>query len=191
MLPWKPCPTELLRRTDSKEFQSDLELVLRHFGPVLAENSAGLYRELLRRQRTRREFGTSPRAVQAFLAIALGAAQNEDVAKETEGLEGEAFAIATDAARRGGRRAIAGIESHSKSWPKSARAQWGFLVEAIRPKEIGRSLRELSLFAAGAKGPQPPCGSSSLTSRGNHVQKSEGSPPHFFVANKSRQNSGP
>jgi len=142
--------TELLRRSDSKEFQSDLELVLLHFGPVLAENPAGLYRELLRRQRARREFGTSPRTVHAFLAVALGAAQNEDVAKETEGLEGEAFAIATDAARRGGRRAIAGIESHSKSWPKSARAQWGFLVEAVRPKEIGRSLRELSLFAAGA-----------------------------------------
>lgn len=141
---------ELARRSESNEFQSDLELILLHFGPVLADDSIGLYRELLQRQRAQRDFGTSPRSVHAFLAIALGAAQNEDVAKETEGLEGEAFAIATDAARRGGRRAIARIDSHAKSWPKSARTQWGFLVEAVRPKEIGRSLRELSLFAAGA-----------------------------------------
>jgi hypothetical protein len=142
--------SELIRRSGSTEFQSDLENILLHFGSVLAENPTGLYRELLRRQRARRDFGTSPRAVHAFLAVALGAAQNEEVAKEIEGLEGEAFAIATDAARRGGRRAIGAIDTHSKSWPKSARTQWGFLVEAVRPKEIGRSLRELILFAAGA-----------------------------------------
>jgi hypothetical protein len=141
---------ELGRRSQSDEFQRDLELVLLHFGSVLAENPAGLYRELLRRHRTRRDFGSSARSVQAFLALALGAAQNEDVAKATEGLEGEAFAIATDTARRGGRRMIADIDAHAKSWPKSARIQWGFLVEAVRPKEIGRSLRELGLFAAGA-----------------------------------------
>jgi hypothetical protein len=141
---------ELGRRSQSDEFQRDLELVLLHFGSVLAENPAGLYRELLRRHRARRDFGTAPRTVQAFLAVALGAAQNEDVTKATEGLEGEAFAIATDTARRGGRRVIADIDTHAKGWPKSARAQWGFLVEAVRPKEIGRSLRELGLFAAGA-----------------------------------------
>lgn len=141
---------ELVRRAASAELQNDLELVLLYFGSVLAESPAGLYRELLRRQRARRDFGTSRRAVQAFLAVALGAARNEDVARAAEGLEGEAFAIATDAARRGGRRAIGAIDAHAKSWPKSARAQWGFLVEAVRPKEIGRSLRELALFAAGA-----------------------------------------
>ncbi len=141
---------ELARRSNSVEFQVDLELVLLHLGSVLAENAVGLYRELLRRQRGRRDFGASKRSVQAFLAIALGAARDEEVAKATEGLEGEAFAIATDAARRGGRKAIAEIESQSKSWPKAARTQWGFLVEAVRPKEIGRSVRELCLFAAGA-----------------------------------------
>jgi hypothetical protein len=141
---------ELSRRSHLAEFQRDLELVLLHFGTVLAENTLGLYRELLRRMRARRDFGGSRRTIHAFLAVALGASQNEDVAKATEGLEAEAFAIATDAARHGGRRALAEIDSHSKSWPKSARTQWGFLVEAVRPKEIGRSLRELCLFAAGA-----------------------------------------
>jgi hypothetical protein len=141
---------ELARRSDSEEFQRDLELVLLHLGPVLAESPAELYRELLRRHRARREFGTASRAVQAFLAVALGAARIDDAAKVTEGLEGEAFAIATDAARRGGRRAMRVLDDQSKDWPKSARTQWGFLAEAVRPKEIGRSLRELSLFAAGA-----------------------------------------
>jgi hypothetical protein len=141
---------ELVRRSSSDEFQRDLELILLHFGTVLAASSVDLYRELLRRQRARREFGTSPRTVHAFLAIALGAAQDGEVARLTEGLEGDAFAIATDAAQRGGRRALAKIDAHSKNWPKSAQTQWGFLVEAVRPKEIGRSLRELGLFAAGA-----------------------------------------
>jgi hypothetical protein len=141
---------ELARRSNATDFQSDLEIVLLHFGPVLAENPASLYRELLRRQRARREFAASSRILHSFLGIALSAVQNEDLAKEIEGLEAEAFAIAADAARQGGRRALAEIDSHSKGWPKSARTQWGFLIEAVRPKEIGRSLRELTLFAAGA-----------------------------------------
>lgn len=141
---------ELGRRSDSDTFQDDLERVLLHFGPVLTDNTAGLYRELLRRHRARRDFGTVPRPVHAFLAVALGAVQSEDVAKQTEGLEGEAFAIATDAARRGGRRALRAIDANANDWPKHAQAQWGFLAAAVRPKEIGRSLRELTLFAAGA-----------------------------------------
>lgn len=141
---------ELVRRSASSDFQRDLELVLAHLGSVLAESNANLYRELLRRQRARRDFGASPRVIEAFLALALGATQSEHSTMEMEGLEAEAFAIATDAARRRGRRALAEIEAHSKRWPKSARTQWGFLAKAVRPKEIGRSLRELTLFAAGA-----------------------------------------
>jgi hypothetical protein len=139
-----------LSRRPASTIQQDLELILLHFGRVLAESPIALYRELLNRQRSRREFGAAVHVTHAFLAIALHAAQNEDVARQTEGLEAEAFAIATDAARRGGRRAIAAIEAQSRAWPKSARAQWGFLAQAVRPKEIGRSLRELTLFAAGA-----------------------------------------
>ncbi|MFO0798597.1 MAG: hypothetical protein U0804_14070 [Gemmataceae bacterium] len=140
---------ELVRRSESEAFQRDLELVLVHLGPVLADGPAGLYRELLRRHRARREFGPASPALHGFLAVALGAA-GDDIAKATEGLEAEAFAVATDAARRGGRRALRRIDARSKDWPKSARARWGFLVEAVRPKEVGRSFRELSLFAAGA-----------------------------------------
>lgn len=138
---------ELVRRSDAEEFQRDLEHVLAHLGPVLAAGPAELYRELLRRHRTRREFAPASRCVQAYLAVALGATTSVGV---TEGLEAEAFTIATDAARRGGRRAMRALDARSKDWPKSARTQWGFLAEAVRPKEIGRSLRELSLFAAGA-----------------------------------------
>jgi hypothetical protein len=140
----------LARTPDAAAFQRGLELVLVHLGAVLSDGPAGLYRELLRRFRARREFGTSHPAVLSFLSIALGAAETEELVRQTEGLEGEAFAVATDAARRGGRRALRAIEAHAKGWPKSARTQWGFLIEAVRPKEIGRSLRELTLFAAGA-----------------------------------------
>jgi hypothetical protein len=141
---------EINQRATSASLQQDLELALHHLGPVLAENPAALYRELLRRQRARGDSRNSHRIEHAFLAIALGAVHNQDGAKELEGLEAEAFAIATATARRRGRRGIAEIETVSKNWPKSARTQWGFLVEAIRPKEIGRSFREMCLFAAGA-----------------------------------------
>jgi hypothetical protein len=141
---------ELTRRADSGEFQRDLEVVLLHLGAALSEGPAGLYRELLRRQRERRDFGKHPNTVHAFLAVALGAAQSEEVGKQTEGLEGDAFAVAATAAERGGRRLLAAIDSRAKDWPKAARAQWGFLFEAVRPKGVGRSVRDCLLFAAGA-----------------------------------------
>ena len=141
---------ELTRRSDSDGFQRDLETVLLHAGAALADGPAGLYRELLRRQRERRDFGRHANTVHAFLTVALGAAQSEDVAKQTDGLEAEAFAVAATAAERGGRRLLAEIDSRSADWPKPARAQWGFLYEAVRPKGVGRAVRDCVLFAAGA-----------------------------------------
>src|SRR6185295_6379225 len=80
----------LSSRGESPDFQQHLEVVLLHLGP-LATDSAALYRELLRRQRQRRDFGKQANPVHAFLAVALGASQSPDVAKVTEGLEAEAF----------------------------------------------------------------------------------------------------
>jgi hypothetical protein len=141
---------ELTRRADSAEFQKNLEVVLIHLGDALSDGPVGLYRELLRRQRERRDFGKHANTVHAFLAVALGAAQSESAAKQTEGLEGEAFAVAATAAERGGRRLLAEIDARSKAWPKSARAQWGFLAEAVRPKGVGRAVHNCLLFGAGA-----------------------------------------
>jgi hypothetical protein len=141
---------ELTRRANSTEFQHDLEIVLVHLGDALSDGPTGLYRELLRRQRERRDFGRHPNTVQAFLAVALGAARSESAAKQTEGLEGEAFAVAATAAERGGRRLLAELDTRSKDWPKAARAQWGFLAEAVRPKGVSRAVRDCLLFAAGA-----------------------------------------
>jgi hypothetical protein len=141
---------ELTRRSHSGEFQRDLEVVVLHLGGALSDGHAGLYRELLRRQRERRDFGRHANTVHAFLAVALGAAQSDEVAKQTDGLEGEAFAVAATAAECGGRRLLAEVDSRSKDWPKAARAQWGFLYEAVRPKGVGRAVRDCLLFAAGA-----------------------------------------
>jgi hypothetical protein len=141
---------ELTRRAGSEELQRDLEVALLDLGTALSGNPAGLYRDLLRRQRGRRDFARDPNSVHAFLAIALGAAELEDVVSQTDGLEGEAFAVASEAARKGGRRLLGEIDARSKHWPKSARTQWGFLIEAVRPRGIGRLLRDVLLFAAGA-----------------------------------------
>jgi hypothetical protein len=141
---------ELTRRSDSAEFQQHLEVVLVHLGESLSDGPVGLYRELLRRQRERRDFGKHPNTIHAFLAVALGAAQSETAAKQTEGLEGEAFTVAATAAERGGRRLLAELDTRSKDWPKAARAQWVFLVEAVRPKGVSQAVRDCLLFAAGA-----------------------------------------
>lgn len=141
---------ELTRRSDSADFQQDLELVLLYLCTALSDGPAGLYRELLRRQRQRRDFGKHANTLHAFLAVALGSAQFDDLSKQTDGLEGEAFAVAATAAERGGRRLLAEIDARSQAWPKAARAQWGFLYEAVRPKGVGRAVRDCLLFAAGA-----------------------------------------
>ncbi|HUR53236.1 MAG TPA: hypothetical protein VMZ71_03850 [Gemmataceae bacterium] len=138
----------LSARGETPEFQQHLEVVLLHLGP-LATGSAALYRELLRRQRQRRDFGKQAKTVHGFLAVALGASQSADVAKVTEGLEAEAFTIASEAGTKGGRRVLDDIDARTKDWPKSARTQWGFLIEAVRPKG-NRAVRDLVLFAAGA-----------------------------------------
>jgi hypothetical protein len=141
---------ELSKRPDSPDFQRDLETVLLHLSPLTADGAPGLYRELLRRQRPRRDFGKNPNVLHAFLAVALGAAQNEDAAKRAEGLEGEAFAVAAEAGKKGGRKVLDAIDARTNEWPKAARTQWGFLIEAVRPKGLDRTVRDLVIFAAGA-----------------------------------------
>jgi hypothetical protein len=140
----------LTRRADSDEYQRDLEAALLHLGPALADGPAALYRELLRRQRQRRDFGRDANTAAAFLSVALGAAKSDEVAKQADGLDGEAFAVAAEVAERGGRRVLDAVTTRAKDWPKAARTQWGFLAAAVRPKGWGRAARELTLFAAGA-----------------------------------------
>jgi hypothetical protein len=120
---------------DSAELQTDLETVLVLFGDTLATGSTDLYENLLREVRTKSvEFGRNANVVHAFLAIALGAAENKELASKLDGLDGHAFSVASNAAHRGGNRLLNEIESKAINWPKEARGKWGFLLAAVRPK---------------------------------------------------------
>lgn len=141
--------SELTRRCDSPDLQADLEAVLLDLGSALAADPAALYRELLRRQRQRKDFTKHTNTLHAFLAVALGAARNEEAAKQTDGLEAEAFAIAAEAGQLGGAKVIDAIGERTKEWPKAARTQWGFLYEAVRPKGPGLVVRDLLFFGTG------------------------------------------
>ncbi len=141
---------DLSRRAESPEFQNDLESVLLNAGGVLADSPATLYRELLRRERTRRDFVRQPNMLHAFLAVALGAIKSEELAKQLDGLEGEAFAVAAEAGKKGRRRLLSDLDARSADWPKSARTQWGFLLAAVRPQGIGRTARDVLFLLAGA-----------------------------------------
>jgi hypothetical protein len=141
---------ELLKRDDAEGLQADLEAALRHFGPVLANDPADLYENLLRDLRGRTDFGRNPTLVTAFLAVALGAAKSDKLAGQLDGLDGHASAVATEAAKRGGKRLLAVVTRRAETWPKDARAKWGFLHTAVRPQGLKRLLRDAAVFAAGA-----------------------------------------
>jgi hypothetical protein len=140
---------QLLHRASDPLLQADLEAALVHFGPVLANDPTDLYENLLRDLRGRTDFGRHPNLVQAFLAVALGASHDPALTGELGGLDGHAFAIASDAARRGGNRLLRAIDRRSESWPRSARTQWAFLHAAVRPRGFRGLLRDAGLVFIG------------------------------------------
>jgi hypothetical protein len=138
---------ELAGRVHKDGLQADLEAVLNGFGDTLAHDSTDLFENVLRELRKRLpEFGKKANAVEAFLAVALGAA-NERLALNPDGLDGHAFAVASDAAKLGGNKLLTEIDRRSASWPKDARTKWGFLLAAVRPKS--RWQRDLICAAIG------------------------------------------
>ncbi len=141
---------ELLKRANSANLQTDLEAALVSFGSALATDSTDLYENLLRDLRGRTDFGKHTNLVPTFLAVALGATQAPELAGKLDGLEGHAFAVASEAAKRGGNRLLSEVDRRSESWPKSARTQWGFLLAAVRPRGFSGVLRDVGLVAGGA-----------------------------------------
>jgi hypothetical protein len=141
---------QLLRRSNDGTLQTDLETALVHFGPVLANDPTDLYENLLRDLRGRTDLGRHPNLIQTFLAVALGAATDPALVGELDGLDGHAFAIASDAAKRGGNRLLRVIDRRSESWPRPARAQWAFLHAAVRPRGFCGLLRDAGLVLTGA-----------------------------------------
>ena len=67
-----------------------------------------------------------------------------------DGTDGQAFAVAAEAARRGGNRLLNELDRRSEGWPKAARTQWGFLRAAVRPRGFRGLLRDAGLLLAGA-----------------------------------------
>ena len=140
---------ELARRTDSDSFQTDLEATLTHLGGVLANDPADLCENLLRDLRGRTDLTRRAAPTAAFLAVALGAAKSPELDGKLDGLDGPAFALAADAAKRGGTKLLDDIDRRAADWPKSAKAQWGFLRTAVRPQGVKRYVRDLEFFLLG------------------------------------------
>ncbi len=140
---------ELFARDETDALQTDLETVVAHFGAALATDPTDLFENLLRDRRVLDpRFGSQANAVHAFLAVALGATVTPALAGKLDGLDGHAFAIASDAAKRGGHKLLDAIDARAKDWPKEAQAKWGFLLAAVRPKS--RVARDLLCGTVGA-----------------------------------------
>ena len=140
----------LLHRAGADGLQDDLEAALVHFGGVLANDPTDMYENLLRDLRGEADIGRSANLVGAFLAVALGAAKEPALAGKLDGLDGHAFALASDAAKRGGSRLLDAVDRRAQGWPKPARVQWGFLKAAVKPAGVGRVVRDGLLFVLGA-----------------------------------------
>ena len=126
---------ELNRRSDKPDFQAELEAAMLHLGSTLATSPTDFYENTLRELRTKRaDFGKQERTVVAVLAVALGAVQTPELVDNVDGLDGQAFAVASDAAKRGGVKLLDAINVVSKSWSKEAQTKWGFLQAAVRPR---------------------------------------------------------
>ncbi|OWK47228.1 hypothetical protein [Fimbriiglobus ruber] len=142
--------TALLSRANADTLQTDLEAALVSFGSALANDPSDLYENLLRDLRSRTEFSRQTNLVHTFLAVALGAAKAPELVGKLDGLDGHAFAIAAEAAKRGGNRVLGEIDRRSEAWPKAARTQWGFLLAAVRPRGARGVLRDAALILGGA-----------------------------------------
>ncbi len=142
----------LASKADDSALQSHLETALVHFGATLANDPTDLYENLLRDLRSRTDFGRHANLAPTFLAVALGATNAPELDGKLDGLDGHAFAVANDAAKRGGSRLLAEIDRRAVAWPKSARTQWGFLSAAVRPRGAAGVLRDVGLVAAGVFG---------------------------------------
>jgi hypothetical protein len=141
---------ELGRRAKSADLQAHLEAVLVNFGSVLADDPPALFDALVRQLRGRADFGRQVNLLHGLLAVALGAAENPDLNRMLDGLDGHALSLASEAARRGGRRLLRELDRRSEGWPKPARRQWGFLLAAVRPRGLRGVLRDGGLVLAGA-----------------------------------------
>ena len=140
--------TELRKREGAATLQADLEAALVYMGGAIANDPADLYENLLRATRLKMDVGRSANLSTAFLAVALGAANHEKLAGKLDGLDGHAFAVASDAAKRGKHKLLDELDRRSASWPKDARTKWGFLLTAVRPSS--RLVRDLLCFVLGA-----------------------------------------
>lgn len=141
---------ELQKRAADSGLQDDLEAVLIHFGPVLANDPADLFENLLRDLRGRVEFSRNVNLLHTFLGVALGAAKSPELAGKLDGLDVQAFALAADAAKKGKSRLLDELDARTEPWPKAAKAQWGFLRAAVQPQGAKRLLRDAAFLLLGA-----------------------------------------
>ena len=120
------------------------------FGDVLANDPADLYENLLRDLRGRVDVFKKPNLVATFLGLALGSAKSPELSGKLEGLDVQAFALATEAGKRGGNRLLGDLDRRTAAWPKPARTQWGFLLAAVRPRGFRGVVRDAGLVVLGA-----------------------------------------
>lgn len=139
----------LTARADADSFPADLEAAMIHFGPVLAKGPSDLFQDLLREFRQSPSFATHHNQVSSTLAVALGAVKSPELSGQLDGLEPDAFAIASDAAKSGKRAILDAVDRRAEEWAKEARAKWGFLREAVRPPQT-RYGRDAFCIAFGA-----------------------------------------
>lgn len=134
----------LAERAAAVDVQTELELVLTHFGPLAEGGAAGLFQELLRGVEADPGFWKCPHLVGPFVAAAFGGTAAAGLSPPPDELLEEACRLAEELARRGGGRAFATVERRAASWPARSQCYWRIVARFVRPRGVGELLRSVT-----------------------------------------------
>jgi hypothetical protein len=139
----------LSARSGQPSIQADLENVLLILGPNAPAGPSGLYRDLLHSQQTHKHFWKQADLLHAYLAVALGAPQAPALGQQLDNLDAEAYGLAREVGKWGGKRVLAALDQYAKAWPRASQTQWTFLAKAVQPRGARGLVRDAGLFLSG------------------------------------------
>jgi len=130
---------ELIYKSASAETRTNLEDVLRLFGPLHAHGASGLFSDLLDQCRDNPDVGKCPHLLKCFAALGLASAPG--VFGTSVCRHNETKKFLSDVFRYGSSKVFLAVDCASREWSEGARSRWKELAPEVRPKSLRKRLR--------------------------------------------------
>ena len=118
------------------DVQADAEAIILTLAPRVPGGATQLYRDLVHKLDEKKQFGKNLELLHSFLAIALDATKSPDLPVQLGDLDAEAFALLKQT-RKYNPKFLDALDSRATNWPRHARQQWHFVMQAVRPPAVG------------------------------------------------------